>query len=217
MKDNTTMTKLISSLPNLTLPSASFSDPEPARRLIILIPDVEFDPAPVLQRIWELANAAGPRIQFLGLCKDAAQKSSLQRRLIAMSALMQDGRISAEAKVEIGTNWIEAVGRNYQTGDMIVCFAEQYSGLLHRPVNQILSAKFDAPIYVLSNLYPRRSKSNWTTQIAAWSGSLGIIIGFGILQIKIVQFPKDWLQSAKLILSIIPEFWLMWAWNSLFK
>ena len=209
------MTKLVSSLPNLTLPSASLSDHEPARRLIVLIPDVEFDSTPVIQRIWELANATGARIQFLGLCKDAAQESSLRRRLIAMSALMQDGRISAESKVESGTNWIEAVKRNYQTGDMIVCFTEQHSGLLHRPLNQILSANFDAPIYILSSLY-RKPKTNWLSQITVWSGALGIIIGFGMLQIRIVQLPKDWFQSTLLILSIIPEFWLIWVWNNLF-
>lgn len=209
--------QLISDPPKLTLPPASLSDSEPVRRLLVLIPDVEFDPTPVLQRIWEMAHAAGARVQFLGLCKDAMQEPSLRRKLIALSALIQDGRISAEGKVEIGTNWVEAVRRNLQAGDMIACFEGERAGLLHKPLNQILNATLDAPVYVLSSLYPQKPKSNWTTQIVAWSGSLGVIIGFGILQVKIVQLPRDWFQTALLILSIIPEFWLVWVWNSLFS
>jgi hypothetical protein len=45
---------------------------------------------------------------------------------------------------------------------------------------------------------------------------MAIIIGFGVLQARVVQLPEGWLQSVLLILSIIPEFWLIWVWNSLF-
>lgn len=212
------MTKqLVSDPPKLTLPSASLLDSEPVRRLLVLIPDAEFDATAVLQRIWEVANAGGARIRFLGLCKDIVQESSLRRRLVNMSALIQDNRISAEVKVEIGTNWIDALRRNYQSGDVIVCFKEQRTGFLHRPLDQILNAKFDAPVYVLSNSYQQRSIMNWTAQILAWLGSLGVIIGFGILQVKIIQLPGTWFQSVLLILSIIPEFWIVWVWNSLFS
>ena len=210
------MTKqLVSNPPELTLPFASLSDGEPVRRLLVLIPDAEFDPTPVLQRIWEMANAARAHIRFLGLCKEMMREASLRRKLVNMSALIQGDRISAEAKVEIGTNWIEAVRRNYLSGDVIVCFEEQRTGLLHRPLKQILNARLDAPVYILSNVYQQRPKSNWTAQIVAWSGSLIVIIGFGVLQVKIVQLPRDGFQSVLLILSIIPEFWLVWVWNSL--
>jgi len=48
----------------------------------------------------------------------------------------------------------------------------------------------------------------------AWAGFLGIMIGFFVLQINIVQVSKGGLQSILLILSIIPEFWLIWVLNS---
>jgi hypothetical protein len=212
------MTKqLIEDHPKLTFPIASLSDREPARRFIVLIPDMEFDSAFAAQRIWKLANATSAHVQFLGLCTDAAQEPSLRRKLIALSALVQDGGIPSEVKVEIGTSWMESVKRNYQKGDTIVCFEEQRAGLLHRPLNQILNATLDAPVYVLSNPRQRKTKPNWSSQIFAWSGSLGVIIGFGILQAKIGQLPKDGFQSILLILSIIPEFWLVWVWNDWFR
>ena len=76
-----------------------------------------------------------------------------------MSAMVNYGEVSAEAKVEIGTSWVDVVKRNYQTGDMIVCFAEQRAGLLHRPLSQILESNLNFPVYILSGLYPQKYKS----------------------------------------------------------
>lgn len=200
-----------------TLEHASVSASlEPTRRLIILVPADSDSPA-VTRRVWELAHATGMRVQLLSLCKDAAQEPTLRRELVTMSALIQDGRVRAEAKVEIAANWVEAVKRNYQTGDMIVCFAEQRAGLLSRPLSQILQASLNAPVYILSGLYAQNpSGSNWLFQIAVWAGSIGIIVGSAFLQIRITSLAQDWAQTTLLILSVLGELWLIWGWNSLF-
>jgi hypothetical protein len=187
------------------------------RRLIVLIP-ADSDHAVMTHRVWKLANATGRHVQFLSLCKDAAQEPALRRALITTSALIQDGRVCADVKVEIGTNWVDIVKRNYQTGDLIVCFAEQHVGLLQRPLSQILESKLRTPVYILSGLTPdRRSRSNRLAQLAAWVGSIGIIIGSAILQTRIVSLSQDWAQTTLLILSVFGEVWLIWAWNSLFS
>jgi len=211
------MNKLDSIPPSLTSLPSSLSGPEPARRLIVLVPDMESDYIPAIRRIWELANARHARVQFLGLCKDVAKEPSLHRQLVTMSALVGDDKVSTEAKVEIGTNWVDVVKQNSQTGDMIVCFEEQRAGLLHRPLSQILESNLNFPVYILSGLYPQKSKSNWLSQVSVWSGFIGIIIGFYILQVKIDQLPKDWIQNGLLIFSIILEFSLIWVWNNLFS
>ena len=210
------MTRLDSIPPSSTSFPASLSEHEPARRLIVLVPDLESDYIPAIRRIWELANAQRVRVQFLGLCKDTRRELSLRRVLTTMAAMVQDDKVSTEAKVEIGTSWVDVVTRNYQTGDMIVCFAEQRAGLLHRPLSQILESNLNFPVYILSGLYPQKRKTNQLSQVIVWSGFLGIIIGFCTLQIKIDQLPKDWFQNVLLIFSIIPEVWLIWVWNSRF-
>jgi hypothetical protein len=211
------MTRLDSIPPSSTSFPASLSRHEPARRLIVLVPDLESDYIPAIRRIWELANAQRAHVQFLGLCKDARQELSLRRVLAIMSTMVQDGKVSTEAKVEIGTSWVDIVKRNYQTGDMIVCFAEQRVGLLHRPLSQILESNLNFPVYILSGLYPQKYKSYWIAQVVVWSGSLGIIISFCILQVKIDQLPKDWFQNALFMFSLLPELWLIWVWNGLFR
>ncbi len=186
------MNKLDFHLPSLTYPkdvqldtsaprrASIHTSLEPARRLIVLIP-ADSDYQAATRRIWELANAMGSRVQFLGLCRDAAQEPNLRRGLVTMSALLQAGRVSAEAKVEIGTNWVNVVKRNYQTGDMIVCFAEQNVGLLHRPLSQILYAKLNAPIYILSGLSLSQDWAQTTLLILSVIGEVWLIWGWNSL------------------------------------
>jgi uncharacterized membrane protein YeaQ/YmgE (transglycosylase-associated protein family) len=217
---------------NLYLPSENAdiaSDPLPAhhvpvsasvesvRRLLVLVP-ADSDYAAMTHRVWKLANATGMHVQFLSLCEDAAQEPSLRRALIATSTLIQDGRVCAEVNVEIGMNWVEAVKRNCQPGDMVVCFAEQRVGLLQRPLSQVLESDLHRPVYILAGLDPQtHSRSNWLSLVTVWLGAIGIIVGSAVLQIRITSLPQDWAQTTLLILSVVGEVWLIWAWNSLFS
>jgi hypothetical protein len=201
---------------SFSISTASLSGSGPARRLIVLVPaDLEYTAA--TRRVWELAVATDTRVLLLGLCKDTAQEPGLRRQLVTMSALVGNGKVSTEAKVEIGTNWVNAVKSNYHTGDIIVCFAEQRAGLMHKPLSQILESNLNAMVYILSGLYqPDRLRSNWLSTIILWLGFFGIIGGFLLVQVNIDPLSKDWIHTATLMLSIPVEFWLIWVWNSLF-
>lgn len=180
--------------------------------LIVLIP-TGIDYSAATRRIRELAHTANMHVSLLGLCKDSTEEPNLRRELVTMASLLQDGKIWAEANIEIGTNWIDAVKTCYQTGDVLVCFAEKPAGRLRRPLSQILESNFKATVYVLSDLTLPTSRSTIFSQLVAWLGFIGIILGFGILQTRIVSLPEGGLQSILLILSIIPEFWLIWTWG----
>lgn len=223
------MNKLDEQHPSLTYPSdfsalqlpkeiisvnAAF---EPAGCLIILMP-ANADHTLATKRIWKLAMTTGMPVQFIGLCKDRSQEPRIRRDLVTMSALIRDGRVGAEAKIEIGTDWVKVVKQNVQPGDMVVCFAEQRTGLFQRPLSQILQSNLTAPVYILSGLCCQDvSEQNWLLQILGWIGSLGIIGGSFLLQIRIVSLPDNWAQAALLILSVLGEISLIWGWNSLFS
>jgi hypothetical protein len=188
-----------------------------AGRLIVLVP-ADADYGSMTRRIWELAIATSMSVQLLGLCKDAAQEPGLRRLLVIMSALIEDGKVSAKATIENGANWVEAVKKNYQSGDMIVCFAEQYDVLLHKPLHQILEANLEVPVYIISGLYPQGpSRFNVFSLISLWAGAISIIAGAFLLQTRILSLPGDWAQTTLLILSVLVEFWLIWIWNKLFS
>jgi len=195
----------------------SHSDFGPIHRLLVLVPDADLDYVTATRRVWELATELGADIQFISLYKDTARESSLRRQLITMTAMVQEGNVSAEAKVEFGNNWVNVVKSYFQVGDMIVCFAEQHAGLLYRPLSQILQSNLETPIYVLSGLYPQnQSKFNMLSLIALWTGLIGIVSGSFLLQIRLVALPRDWTQTILLIISVMTELWLIWVWNNLF-
>jgi hypothetical protein len=187
-----------------------------AHRLVVLIPAAS-DYTAAIRRISELATESGAQVFFIGLCKNTAHEMSLRRELITLAALLRDAKVSAQASVEIGTNWIDALKNNYRVGDVIVCFADHQPGLLQKPFSQILESNFNIPVYILSGLYPKKHESSVLSQLVAWSGFIGFIICFGALQAQLIQFPGGWLQNVLLILSIILEFWLILVWNNLFS
>lgn len=190
---------------------------ERPRRLIVLIPE-DVDYTRVTRRIWELANTTGSSVQLLGLCRNTAEEMSLRRELVTISALIQDAKIAVETRIEIGYNWLKAVRNNYQEGDMIVCIAEQSIGIRRQPLSQLLESTMHTPVYILSKIQTQKSQSKLLPKmIAAWSGFAGIMIGFFILQVKIIQMSKDGFQTLMLLLLLIPEFWFIKIWNSLFS
>jgi hypothetical protein len=190
-------------------------DPKQPARLIVLIP-ADADYSTVTRRIWRLANETSSDVQLLGLSKDATQELALRRDLATMAALIRDTRVFVDAKVEIGNNWLKAVKHNYQEGDMIVCLAEQSIGIRQKPLSQLLESSFKAPVYILSDLRSPKMQSNAFSQVIAWSGFIGIIAGSFVVQARIIQLPDDWFRTVLSVLSLIPELWLLWVWNSLF-
>src|SRR5215510_2563635 len=71
------MARINSNSPFLTSSPASISGSEPDRRLIVLVPDLEWDYLPAIHRIWELANAQRAHVLLLSLCKDPKHELSL--------------------------------------------------------------------------------------------------------------------------------------------
>jgi hypothetical protein len=189
--------------------------PLAAGRLIVLVPS-DLDYSSLTRRVWELAISTGKQVQLLGLCQDLADEPGLRRQLVTMSALVGDPRVTVEAQVEIGTNWVDVVKTHHQAGDAIVCFAEQRAGLFHRPLSQILESTLDATIYILSGVYAQSTeRPSWLSQLIVWAGSFAILAGFFWLQVRISQLPNDPAQAALLIISAGVEIWLIWVWNSL--
>jgi hypothetical protein len=200
----------------LVVDSVSLTDLPPARRLIVLVP-ADSDYSPMTHRIWDLANLSGNRVLLISLCKDPVRAPSIYRQLITMAALIQNGNVMAEAHVETGNNWAAAITNIYQAGDMVVCFVSQRAGLFHKPLSQVLQSSLKIPIYILSDVQmPEKEKSQWVPQFIAWAGSIGLITGFFLLQVRVVMLPSDWIQNTLLLILLVAELWLVWLWNSQF-
>jgi hypothetical protein len=213
------MTKSDVSSAALTVSPASFPTLQPARRLIVLVPESEMDAAFMARKIWELANTLECGIQFLGLSKDSAHEPGVRRQMVTLSAMVGYENIPVETKIEIGSDWLGMVKSNWREGDVIVCFTGQSSGLARRPLSQMLESNLNATVYVLSENQPqvRYYPRSWMVNVMAWAGSIGIILGFFWLQAKLIQFPKEWVYTVLLYISLFAEAGSIYAWNNLFE
>jgi energy-converting hydrogenase Eha subunit C len=147
-----------------------------------------------------------------------SEEPKLRRALVTISALIQDGWISAEAKTEVGNNWLKVVKSNWRDEDVIVCFAEQRTGLMQRPLGQILESKLNATVYLLSGPEQfNRHNINWLVQLTAWAGFIAIIAGLFVLQVNIDRSLTGGVQTVMLVITVLFEFWLIWVWNNLFS
>lgn len=202
-----------------TASPASTLDLQPASRLIVLVPEFEADTAIVAQKIRSVAKSLESRIQLLGLSKDALHEPSVRRRLATLSAMVEDARISVESKVEIGGSWVSAIRPHWQPGDVIVCFAEHPSGVVGKPLYQILQSSLNATVYVLSGIQMQKGYSlpSWLPNILAWTGSIALIFGFFWLQVTLTRFSQDWTHAAMIYASIFIETASVWVWNNLFS
>jgi hypothetical protein len=190
-------------------------DIEGFHQLIILVP-AGADCASVTRRICKLATETNSCIQLLGLYRADEEELALRRELAMASALIRDARVYVEVRVERGSDWVQAVRPLYHTGDMIVCLTDQSTGIRRKPLSQVLESNFNTTIYILAESPMQKEKSKLLTQVIAWSGLIGIVGGFFILQIDITRMPRDGFQTLLLILLLVPEIWLVQFWNSLF-
>jgi hypothetical protein len=202
----------------LAISHDSFPDLQPARRLIVLVPESGVDSTLVARKIWELANVLESRIQLLSLSKDAAHEPGLRRQLVILSALVGGDGISIDSKIELGNNWLNLVKSNWHEGDVIVCFSGQQSSVLSTPLYQALETNFNATVYVIGSFIQpeERRHAGWVSSLMAWVGSVAIIYGFFLLQAKLTQPPGDLMYTALLYVSIFIEFGSIWMWSSLF-
>ena len=211
------MKKTDVNFPAFAVSPASTLDPQPVRRLIVLVPESELDLAIAARRIKELAGTFGNNILLLGLSIDAANEPGLRRQLATLSAVMRGERISVETKNEVGIHWLSVVRSEWQSGDAIACFSAPYPGFSRKPLHQILESNLNSTVYVLAGAHQQEghSASRRAADAAAWIGSIGIILGFLWLQIKIAQFPRDWTHTLLLYISLFAEVGAIWMWNRL--
>jgi hypothetical protein len=191
------------------------NDIDRSHRLVVLV-SPEMDCVGVTRRICKIAHETHSDILLLGLYKDHTQEFSLQRELITASALIRNTKIYVEIMLQLGTDWLDAVKQQYQEGDRIVCISDQSVGIRHKPLTQILETNFRAPIYLLSDAKPQQNRTGVISQLFVWSGLIGIIILFFILQAQLVGLPDSLSKTVFSVLLLIPEILLIVFWNSLF-
>ena len=181
------------------------------RRLVLLVPNVDIDEVKVARQIWETAVPARSAVLFIGLCSDIVEEPHLRRRLAMLAALTRDARISVETRLEFGRNWIRSLKPISRAGDVVICFAEQRTGLWHKPLSEALE-KTGASVWTLSGFYPTKNISSLRSfaNILFWSLSIVILTVFFWLEVQTLRLTVEWAKNTLLYLSVLGEVGLLW-------
>ena len=186
------------------------------QRLIVLVPNLDVDETAIARKIWGLAFPARLSVLLLGLCPNLNEESSMRRRLITIAALIREPRLSVEIHLDYGRNWIKSLKNVLDFGDIILCPANQQTGILHQPLDLAL-ANLGFPIVVLPGFDPetRRPLLHFLPESVFWVVSLAILMVFFWFQIRISRISEEWAKNTFLSLSVLVELALIWVWNSL--
>ena len=189
---------------------------KPARRLVVLIPNLDMDEVEVARRIWELASTPHLAVLFLALCNDAFDEPRIRRRLATLAALTRDDRIAIETRLEFGNNWRPKVKDVLRDDDIVVCHTNQTEGWRHKPLSQAL-VEMGASVWPLKGLDMTaiQVRRKPFAEFLFWAVSLAIIAGFLWLQVRILNISEDWAQNTLLYLSVPIEIGLLWIWNNI--
>jgi hypothetical protein len=188
----------------------------PARRLVVLVPAVDVDEVELARRIWEIAAPPGLAVLYLGLCASTAEEPAMQRRLITLASLTRDVRLPLETRIEFGRDWLRRIKPIHRPGDVIICHAEQHTGLGHRPLSRALRS-LGGPVWTLAGFYPSHDTTphGLLSEVIFWGVSVAILVAFFWLQVRIVRLHDDWAHNLLLYLSVLAEGGLLWLWQQL--
>jgi hypothetical protein len=186
------------------------------QRLVVLIPNLDVDETAIARKIWDLAFPARLSVLLLGLCPNLPEESNVRRRLITIAALIREPRISVEMQLGFGRNWAKSLKNVLHFGDVIICPANQQTGILLQPLDVAL-ANLGFPIITLEGFQSqiRRPLLHFIQESIFWMISLAVIFIFFWFQIRISRISEEWARNALLSLTVMIEFGLIGIWNNL--
>jgi hypothetical protein len=192
------------------------SDTDSTQRLIVLIPSSNVDDNDLMYRVCDLALPTHSQVLLLSLCSYPNEELRTRRQLVNMAGILQNNQISTKIQVEVGHDWVDALRVICHPGDLIVCHTEQQVEAGRGPLRQIQSSDLRTPLYIIPDLgWPGDAKTGLFARVAAWVGSIGILLAFFWIQVMIEKLARDWMQTILIYGSIVIEIACIWMWNSL--
>jgi hypothetical protein len=193
----------------------------PARRLVVLVPDIDLDETALSRRIWTLAAPNQLGVLYLGLARSASDEPQARRRVATLAALTRDDWVHVNTALAVEADWLSALRPVLQSGDLVVCHSRQtlpgWRGA--RPLGNALCQALQAPVHLLEGFYSGDpvQPAHPMGRIVFWGGSVAILAAAFWLQVQISALPKNWAESALMLLSVVAECGLIGLWSRAFN
>ena len=198
---------------------ASAEQAPPIQRLVVLVPDADVDEARFAAKLWSMASGPGLNIVLLSLVRNTFREASVQRRLTTIAAITRDKRTHVEIRLGVGAHWESLIQSIWQTGDLLVCHAEQSKsvfGIGREPLAPVLASTLKVPVYALAGFYPELPPElpEGVRQIFATVPLVAIVTAFFFVLAGIQRLTTGLVQTGLFCLSVIVAYGLIAAWET---
>jgi hypothetical protein len=188
-------------------------------RLVVLVPEADFDAFELVRRIWRLALPGRLSILFLALASDEQNAAVFHQRLAHLAFLIGDPRLRVAKTILKRLSWKAALRKTLQPGDLPVCMEGlrvRGNIFMHQDLATLAASQTSFPVLVLRGIRvestPGRQQS--LNSLLAWLGSALTMAAFGFFQIRLTLQASGWTLNFFLILSMILEFIIIFKINS---
>jgi hypothetical protein len=185
----------------------------PSRRLVVILPDAEFDLRSLSKRIWDLA--APDHRQVLLMIKPCVEEDEFHVRvnLTTLAAFIGNSNVVVQTQPILGQSLVQAARQCAQPDDIFVCFEEhQVRGFLKkRPLAEMLAQSAQRPVYALEGTMPEMvdPMNARLIDFLILAFCFVSLIPFFALEVWIDRVSNGALQSILQMLGVLAEVWII--------
>jgi hypothetical protein len=184
-----------------------------AQRLVIILPDANFDVFNLPRRILKLT--APERHQVLLVARPAAEENEnrLRLRLATLASLVRDPFTTVAIQLVTEMPLELAVVQLSQPGDLLVCFAEHRLPRLTRQpaLAYVLAQQTHLPVYTLDGTvheHQLNAQPRWIELITLLLGLASLVV-FYIMEVWLDKHTTGGVRTGILIAAGVMEIWMI--------
>lgn len=185
-------------------------------RMIVMIPTGN-DLHQTLRWLKKSTKSFPSKILLLAVNSNGLDEVTTQEQLEVLASALKNERRVVATGIANGRRWLSKIEQIVCEGDLLLLFENNSANLETGRMVQEIKNRLRVPVLAISHHHdPSFGRSKFWSQLIEWLGVLGIVFGFLVIQLKIMQTPNNWTQTVLLCASVITEFFLLTWWNSFF-
>jgi hypothetical protein len=132
--------------PQATLTTQLLSN---AKRLIVLVPDLNVDETALGRRIWDIAKPARIDVMYLCVVRHWGDELQATHKLAQLLSITNDPMFRTEILVKAEISWFKAIREIQRPGDLIICDSSLVLPrriFWRKPFTRVLSTRLQIPV-----------------------------------------------------------------------
>jgi hypothetical protein len=190
------------------------------RRILVLVPDGQIDQEFLVSRVQRLVGSADLDVLYISLSVSPDEDWRAFRHLVGLLTASVETGLRVRTQLLAKGEWLPVLREIVQSGDLIVCHAEQSPRRWkdpHRTLGWWVASTLNVPVYVLSGAYVQ-ARPYWVNRALCLVFRIIpilIVAGFFWIQVQIDKLATGLTHTLVMSVSVLVEFGLVFLWSYL--